>query len=276
MTYLTFHLVFLLPPIAVLALALRRVDAARGSIKFVALLCGLALVYTTPWDNYLVYREVWSYGSDRVAGTIGYVPVEEYLFFLLQPLLTGLWLLVVLDRLPHSIPGCRHPGRRRSDVQSDVRPGMPSGAARNVRSEAPSGAPAASPSDVQTLRRAGAVAGSVVALTGALCIAFEQTLYLGLILAWAGPVVAGQWFLAGERFINRACLPGIAVPTLYLWIADRIAIGDGIWSISTRYTIGWEPLGLPVEEAVFFLVTNILVVQGLLMFIDGKPSSGGQ
>jgi lycopene beta-cyclase len=27
---------------------------------------------------------------------IGYVPVEEYLFFLLQPLLTGLWLYLVL------------------------------------------------------------------------------------------------------------------------------------------------------------------------------------
>jgi len=34
----------------------------------------------------------------RVVGTIGYVPVEEYLFFLLQPILTGLWLYWLLPR----------------------------------------------------------------------------------------------------------------------------------------------------------------------------------
>jgi len=38
------------------------------------------------------------YGMGRVVGTIGYVPVEEYLFFLLQPILTGLWLYWLLPR----------------------------------------------------------------------------------------------------------------------------------------------------------------------------------
>jgi len=27
--------------------------------------CLLALVYTTPWDNYLIWRDVWHYGTDR-------------------------------------------------------------------------------------------------------------------------------------------------------------------------------------------------------------------
>src|SRR5690606_10657171 len=93
----------------------------------------------------------------------------------------------------------------------------------------------------------------------------ETTLYLGLILIWAGPVIAGQWYLAGERFLSRTAAIGIGIPTIYLWIADHVAIREGIWSISERYTVGWTPLGLPVEEAVFFLVTNTLVVQGLLM-----------
>ncbi len=192
----------------------------------VALLCAIALVYTTPWDNYLVYREVWAYGADRIIGTIGYVPVEEYLFFILQPILSGLWLLVVLDRLP----------------------------------------PRVWPGDAQTIRRLGAFGGLLITAAGAVCLTSESTFYLGLILAWAGPVLAGQWYLAGERFATRAWSVGIAVPTVYLWIADRVAISDGIWSISTRYTVGWEPLGLPIEEAVFFLVTNALIVQGVLMF----------
>ena len=33
---------------------------------------------------------------DRVVGTIGYVPIEEYLFFVLQCILTGLWLYWLL------------------------------------------------------------------------------------------------------------------------------------------------------------------------------------
>jgi lycopene beta-cyclase len=51
----------------------------------------IAFVYTTPWDNYLVYREVWGYPPGRVLGTIGYVPVEEYAFFVIQTLATGLF-----------------------------------------------------------------------------------------------------------------------------------------------------------------------------------------
>ena len=101
MTYLAFHALFILPPIAVLALALRGRLAAihlRAGL-FLAILPLIALVYTTPWDNYLVWRGVWVYGPDRVIGTIGWVPIEEYLFFLLQPLLTGLWLYAVLARV---------------------------------------------------------------------------------------------------------------------------------------------------------------------------------
>jgi lycopene beta-cyclase len=70
----------------------------------------------------------------------------------------------------------------------------------------------------------------------------------------------------------RAMSLGILVPTLYLWFADTVAIRLGIWDIAERYTYGPRPLGLPIEEAVFFLVTNILVVQGLVLFL--YPPSG--
>ena len=52
-----------------------------------------------------------------------------------------------------------------------------------------------------------------------------------------------------------------------LWVADAIAIHLGIWRISERYTLGPAVGPLPLEEAVFFLVTNLLVVQGLLLFL---------
>ena len=36
----------------------------------------LAVSYTTPWDNYLVWKGIWSYPPGRVLATIGWVPVR--------------------------------------------------------------------------------------------------------------------------------------------------------------------------------------------------------
>jgi len=235
MTYLTFHLLFILPPILLLAAAVR---PRRNDALLIAALCAIALVYTTPWDNYLVYRNVWDYGPDRVLGTIGYVPVEEYLFFVLQPILTGLVYIALADRLPAPLPSAR-------------------------------------PSNRQIRRYGGATIGLIITGLGAAALTATSTTYLGLILVWSGPVFAGQWFLFGERFLSRSWLAAILLPTMYLWIADRVAIGDGIWSISDTYTIGLEPFGLPIEEAVFFLMTNVLVVQGIMMFRGDERAGRG-
>ena len=63
----------------------------------------IAVVYTTLWDNHLVATGVWSYDPALVMGiTLGWVPLEEYLFFILQPLLTGLGFLLLARRV-HSV-----------------------------------------------------------------------------------------------------------------------------------------------------------------------------
>jgi lycopene beta-cyclase len=239
MTYLQFHLVFILPPILLLGALLRR---RRGGLPARALpslaaLAAIAFVYTTPWDNYLVWRGVWGYGNERVLAVIGYVPLEEYLFFLLQPVLTGLWLLLVLARTPGS------------------------GEAR-----APRGGAA---------RWLGAVTWLAVAAAGFAMLGVQAGVYMGLILAWAAPVLAGQWAFAGSLLWQRRrlMLLGIVPPTLYLWFADWVAIRLGIWEISATYTTGWMLDTLPIEEAAFFLVTNILVVQGLLLFIYPRAAA---
>ena len=60
----------------------------------------IALLYTTPWDNYLVATGVWWYDPALVTGlTLGWVPIEEYTFFILQTLLAGLWLAFLARRL---------------------------------------------------------------------------------------------------------------------------------------------------------------------------------
>lgn len=76
-----------------------------------------------------------------------------------------------------------------------------------------------------------------------------------------------QWAYGGHHLwrLRRVIAVAVAAPTLYLWIADRIALALSIWHISDQFTTGLALFGLPIEEALFFLVTNMLVVQGLVL-----------
>lgn len=237
MTYLQFHFVFTLPAILVLSILFVRMRSqweSKRSVFFLCLLAVIAFTYTTAWDNYLVFKGIWWYGADRVLGTIGYVPIEEYMFFILQPFLTGLWFYLILA----------------------------------LKKERPTG------SNKEHHRKIGGMLFLATLIGGWLLMQFDAGLYMGLIIIWAGPVIGGQWWYAGSWIwaSRKLWLLAVGVPTLYLWVADRVAIGLGIWTISEQYTLGPALLGLPLEEATFFLVTNILVVQGLIMFLHiGDP-----
>jgi lycopene beta-cyclase len=68
-------------------------------LKHIAVVALIALVYTTPWDNYLVATGVWHYDPKLVLNiTIGYVPIEEYSFFVLQTFLTGAFVYWLWSR----------------------------------------------------------------------------------------------------------------------------------------------------------------------------------
>lgn len=238
LSYLQFHVVFILPPLfLLLGFALYQRDAwlDRDSTTGLAVILFLALVYTTPWDNLLILEGVWWYGEGTTAMTIWAAPIGEYLFFVLQPILTALFLY----QLP--IP---------SETPVDVRPWH---------------------------RLAGVAAGLAISVVGlAMLFGPARWFYLGAILVWAGPIFAIQWGF-GITYLLHAWRPvalAIAAPTAYLWIADWTAITLGIWVISDVHTIGVAPFGLPIEEMTFFLVTNIFVVQGLVLYrwlVDAWP-----
>jgi lycopene cyclase domain-containing protein len=226
LTYLDFHLLFLLPPLSVLAASVtyRGVERWRLQAAGLVVIVALALLYTTPWDNYLISKGVWSYGEGRVAGRLWLAPLGEYLFILVQPVVAALWLFHL--RAPQVSVGMS-----RRD------------------------------------RLVGLAAGGLVSLAGAAMLTTDSTFYLGAILAWGGPVFALQWAV-GWRYLlaaRRHVALAVGLPTLYLWVVDRFAIGDGIWIISDRYTTGLGLFGLPIEEAVFFLTTNLFVIQGLVL-----------
>ncbi|MEM1055973.1 MAG: lycopene cyclase domain-containing protein [Bacteroidota bacterium] len=232
MTYLGFHLVFTLPVIAALWAFRPRDGSAWWPL---GVLVAIAFTYTTPWDNYLVAQGVWTYPENRVLATIGYVPVEEYAFFVIQTLLTGLLF------------------RR---LRASLAPRVPDPASRRVR--------------IPGVLFFGAVsvAGLVLTLGGG------HGLYLGLILVWAGPVLAFMWAVGGEMIWARRRLIAwaVAIPTVYLWVADRIAIGLDIWHLTESTRTGIEIVGLPLEEALFFFVTNLMIVKGLALCEPSRAS----
>ncbi|MGI8825425.1 MAG: lycopene cyclase domain-containing protein [Chloroflexota bacterium] len=91
--------------------------------------------------------------------------------------------------------------------------------------------------------------------------------YILMELAWALPVLAVQW-LAGWRYLARQrgtlCV-AIGLMTLYLSCADGVAISKGIWTLHADRILGVRAGDVPLEEIVFFLLTNALVAQSVIL-----------
>ena len=200
-----------------------------------AALVAVALVWTGPWDEHLIRAGVWSYGPARVLVLVGSVPVEEYVFVALEVVLLAAWG-VRTGRLPSRPVG--PPART---------PRLPSWL----------------PWAVLTLL------GAVLAASGG------QVRYLGLLLLWAGPPLALQNAIAGDLLQSRRWDRWVIAAPVVLWlcVADRLAMTNGIWSISPAATTGMTVLNLPVEEALFFALTALLATNGLLLATDATALS---
>ncbi len=247
MTYLQFHAAFTLPWLvwlgwgaAAAVRAGRPVAGALGGDRAAWLGLGalsiVVLAYTWPWDRALIAQSVWGYPPGRVWTTLGGVPIEEVAFFLIQTWGVALTLFAVGRR------GRR--GRADGDGPADPR-----------RALGP------------WFRWGGAATALAGAGVGLLLWPTEPGRYLGLILVWSMPVLALQWAFGGDLLWarRRALAWAVALPTSWLWLADRIAIERSIWWISPDRTLGWRPFGLPIEEAAFFLVASTLVAGGLTL-----------
>jgi len=225
--YLTFHLVFTVP----VALLLVGVYAFVRNPGYpapwgVVLVSFIALLYTTPWDSYMIRQDVWWYGDGVVGARLWEVPLGEYFFFVIQTVVTGFWLYLVLTYTETESPS-NWRGRLALPVV------------------------------------AVGITGAAVAM-----ILHEPTFYTGMILLWTGPVLVVQWAYGGHFLLRniRVAALGTLPVALYLLTADRFAVEMGLWVISDELTTGLTVLGLPIEEGLFFVVTNVMAVQGILLF----------
>lgn len=249
MSYFEFLALFLGIPITILSV-ITIVDYRRGKWMPSALhsfkpwivllgLCVVAFVYTTPWDNYLVATNVWWYDIALVNGlVIGWVPIEEYTFFLVQPVMTGLLFLLIARYLPTNPKTANNP---------------------------------------QTRRITTTIAGIVWFIFTVILIltfvndTFKPLTYLSLELSWAFiPIIIQLAF--GAEILGRhrnAVILTIVISTLYLSYADSLAIGSGTWTIDPEQSLESAMIAgiLPIEEFIFFLITNVLVTFGMTLVL---------
>lgn len=245
MTYFVFLLRFLVIPIFIFLVFTYfdnkknkpMLGFSNGRAVWIAILIHviLAVTYTTPWDNYLVATGVWFYNPDLVTGIlIGYVPIEEYTFFVLETLLSGLWWWFL--------------ARRISQPKEEFKPNK------------------------QIVYLCASFLAFAWLLFTYIFFSDNKPLtYLSITLFWALPAIFPQILYGADILWHHRKLVfwSIFAPGAYLSLMDIVALTDTTWSIAKDQTTGSLFFGiLPLEEVVFFFITNILITFGMTLLLS--------
>jgi lycopene cyclase domain-containing protein len=201
----------------------------------------LAVLYTTPWDNYLVATGVWYYNPDLVTGILlGYVPIEEYTFFVVETILAGLWWWFLARRLsltPNSSPAGRGgftPNKKIIYVSTCI------------------------------------LVTFWLLFTYLFFFGAPKWTYLGITLFWALPAILPQLLFGADILwhYRKLVFWAIMVPGTYLSLMDIVALKESTWAISPDQTTGINFFGiLPLEEVVFFFITNTMLTFGVTLLL---------
>lgn len=229
MTYLAFHLRFNAPLLGAVA-AVAWPSWGAGDCAALVITSAIVMAFTSPWDNWAVRERIWEFPETRVLFRIGHLPVEEYAFFLVETA----QVCLLADSLAAHVPDPWATGK-----------------ATPMWGAAGCGA-AAWLASYLALRRVPVP---------------RRFRYLVHLLFWMLPVVAIQWLLGGA-FIGRpvaVCGATILIGGI-LTLFDAAAIRHGIWFFDESQTLGIKIGDVPIEEAMFFLLTALLVAQSYALF----------
>ncbi|KAI1448944.1 Squalene/phytoene synthase-domain-containing protein [Annulohypoxylon stygium] len=239
--YAIVHLKYTIPQAVLLTFISRPLLTKLDLYKIYTLIL-VAFFATLPWDSYLVRHGIWTYPPTAIAGPrLFSVPVEELFFFVIQTYITSIFYTLLNKPILHS---------KYLTNKNDSPP-----ESRWVKILG------------QALLIECIAAGAFLVRRG------EEGTYLGLILIWACPFALLTWSLSGY-FLLKLPLVNVAtpiiIPTVYLWIVDEMALGRGTWAIESGTKLGWRLWGsLELEEAIFFLATNALIVFGMVAMDRG-------
>ena len=80
-------------------------------------------------------------------------------------------------------------------------------------------------------------------------------------------MIALQWAAAGRELWRwrRLLAVSVGLATAYLGACDAFALGHGIWRVDPQRVVGLYAGPLPLEELVFYFVTNIMAAQGFVI-----------
>ena len=238
MTYLEYLLLFIVFPSLIILILLIGSKGQYPIPKMILIisivsLSVIAFVYTTPWDNYLVANSIWTYNSSKIIGIIfGYVPFEEYMFFILETVFVSLFFSLFIQLRLIEIP-------EESSIHF-------------------------SQTKILILLFLSLI--WIISLI-TFIMGFNRLLYFNLLVLWAIPPIFLQLFIGWDVISYNKSKIGIIVLVLgsYLSITDAYAINTGIWSISKEFTTGIIFYGLPLEEMLFFFSTVMLIIFGQLL-----------
>jgi lycopene cyclase domain-containing protein len=240
MSYLRFHFIFNLPLLVVLGAISGPEPWTGDEVKAVLWVLLAVMVFTAPWDNLAARWGIWGFPREKYTLRIGYLPVEEYAFFLLQSLNVILAIRGLLFYFPAWITGDETEPSDATVILlvASIFPLLVAG--------------------VQ-LRRWRVHAGPAV----------NYLLHLG----WFLPVIYLQWVLAAPLFLSHAGLLALVTGGfgIYYTLADLVAVRGGTWHFDPKQITGAKLMGiLPWEEVGFFFLTSLLVAQSYLLLLPAN------
>ncbi len=237
MTYLRFHLIFNLPLLVVLAALTGPYPWYVEEFFAGGLVLLAVMIFTSPWDNYAAKWGIWGFPREKYSVRLGYLPVEEYAFFLLQSVNVMLAVRALLHYFPQWQTGQGVVFGRMTVIclAASILPWV------------------LVVFQLRWLRRRGGP-----------CVNYA------LHLVWFLPVIYAQWVIAPFLFLGHgALLATVALAFgFYYTLADLVAVRYGTWYFDEKQITGVKLARvLPWEEVAFFFLTSLLVAQSYLLLL---------
>lgn len=234
-TYSDIQVTYMLPVIAVLAF-ITRPFISRSEMFKMTVLSGLALIYTIPWFYFVIQNGALTYSTEKVLATVRLVPIEDCVFVVAHTVMTSLWTLLCTWWSIHPCLNFNH------DKTSH-----------------------------QLIRWIPISTLSFLTVKGyrMMTIPGLNTFYLGSILCWACPAIILLWYGTGNYFVKRfkSYLIAIAAPTLFMCRVSQIVMNNNIRHVNAQTSLNaFVAEHLPIEDALFFLVSNVIIVLAVSSF----------